>query len=118
MVALSVSISTSSSPRATSSPSALSQRMIVPSSIESDRRGMTISYTVSLLLVGERAAHAVGDPLDARDPELLQRSGVRDRGLVATDQQRRRIEGVEAVGHQAGDDRRAPAAVVRALLRD
>src|ERR1700759_4697539 len=41
MLALSVSISTSSSPLETSSPSDLSHLRIVPSSIESDRRGIT-----------------------------------------------------------------------------
>ena len=40
-VALSASISSSSSPRSTLSPSAFSQRTIVPSSIESESRGMT-----------------------------------------------------------------------------
>src|SRR4051812_17897345 len=43
MLALSVSISTSSSPRLTLSPSDLSHLRIVPSSIESDRRGMVTS---------------------------------------------------------------------------
>src|SRR5688500_4378287 len=43
MLALSVSISTSSSPRLTSSPSAFSHLRIVPSSIESDRRGIATS---------------------------------------------------------------------------
>src|ERR1700733_6375591 len=46
MLALSVSISTSSCPRATWSPSATSQRRIVPCSIESDSRGITISAAV------------------------------------------------------------------------
>ena len=43
MLALSVSISTSSSPRLTSSPSDFSHLRIVPSSIESDRRGIATS---------------------------------------------------------------------------
>src|SRR3954451_25055664 len=43
MLALSVSISTSSSPLATESPSDFSHLRIVPSSIESDRRGMETS---------------------------------------------------------------------------
>src|ERR687898_489672 len=43
MLALSVSISTSSSPRLTSSPSDFSHLRIVPSSMESDRRGMETS---------------------------------------------------------------------------
>src|SRR3954465_11979741 len=43
MLALSVSISTSSSPLDTSSPSDFSHLRIVPSSIESDRRGIATS---------------------------------------------------------------------------
>ena len=43
MFALSVSISTSSSPSATSSPTAFIHLRIVPSSIESERRGITTS---------------------------------------------------------------------------
>ena len=46
MLALSVSISTSSSPRLTSSPTDFSQRRIVPSSIESERRGMVTSAAI------------------------------------------------------------------------
>jgi hypothetical protein len=46
MFALSVSISTSSSPSFTSSPGDFSQRRIVPSSMESDRRGMTMSWAI------------------------------------------------------------------------
>ena len=45
MFALSVSISTSSSPTATSSPTDFIQPRTVPSSIESERRGMTMSAT-------------------------------------------------------------------------
>src|SRR4051795_5521062 len=54
MVALSVSISTSSSPWATSSPSDLSHLRIVPSSIESDRRGMATSGMSAMLSLGRR----------------------------------------------------------------
>ena len=43
MFALSVSISTSSSPSAISSPTCFSHCRIVPSSMESDSRGMTTS---------------------------------------------------------------------------
>src|ERR671932_1493779 len=42
MLALSVSISTSSSPRRTSSPSDFSHLRIVPSSMESERRGIAM----------------------------------------------------------------------------
>src|SRR3954453_13389616 len=49
MLALSVSISTSSSPADTSSPSDLSHLRIVPSSIESDRRGIATSAMAGVL---------------------------------------------------------------------
>jgi len=45
MFALSVSISTSSSPTATSSPDLLQPVRTVPSSIESERRGIAMSCT-------------------------------------------------------------------------
>src|SRR3954454_12549677 len=48
MLALSVSISTSSSPTAISSPTCFSQVRIVPSSIESESRGITTSLTGQL----------------------------------------------------------------------
>src|SRR3954451_24271620 len=54
MLALSVSISTSSSPRFTSSPSDLSHLRIVPSSIESDRRGIATSAMAAVLPDRER----------------------------------------------------------------
>ncbi len=57
-VALSVSISSSASPADTWSPSAFSQRTIVPSSIESARRGMTstiISVRTLFLWLGAGA---------------------------------------------------------------
>ena len=47
MFALSVSISTISCPFVTSSPSETSHFRIVPSSIESDRRGMVTSVAIS-----------------------------------------------------------------------
>jgi hypothetical protein len=50
IVALSVSISTTGSPATTVSPPARSQRTIVPSSIESDRRGIVISVIVAALM--------------------------------------------------------------------
>src|SRR4051812_46671206 len=68
MLALSVSISTSSSPLDTSSPSDLSHLRIVPSSIESDRRGIATSPMAAVLPRREReakhgaAAGALVDP--------------------------------------------------------
>ena len=47
MFALSVSISTSSSPTSTGSPTDLIQVRIVPSSIESESRGMTMSTLIA-----------------------------------------------------------------------
>ena len=49
IVALSVSISTRGWPRVTSAPSATSHFATVPSSIESERRGMTISAAKGVL---------------------------------------------------------------------
>src|SRR4051812_42209741 len=68
MLALSVSISTSSSPSDTSSPSDLSHFRIVPSSMESDRRGIATSAMNGVLPDRKRepkhgaAALAVVDP--------------------------------------------------------
>src|SRR5688500_1452131 len=63
MFALSVSISTSSSPRLTSSPSDFSHLRIVPSSIESDRRGMETSAMAG----GYSADWRTNSPVLARD---------------------------------------------------
>src|SRR3954453_20069715 len=60
MLALSVSISTSSSPRFTSSPSDLSHLRIVPSSIESDRRGIATSAMPGSVPLPGRKASARG----------------------------------------------------------
>src|SRR3954447_8215211 len=70
MFALSVSISTSSSPTATSSPTCFSQVRIVPSSIESERRGITTS------LMGQ--LHAYRLPLRSAGPSPLHRQGAAD----------------------------------------
>ena len=66
MLALSVSISTSSAPRSTCSPSAISQRRIVPCSIVSESRGMTTSAT---LLASGVAAPLIGL---ARSPDQVE----------------------------------------------
>ena len=62
MLALSVSISTSSSPLETSSPSDLSHLRIVPSSIESDRRGMATSDMAAVLPGGSVKRNTVPPP--------------------------------------------------------
>src|SRR3954466_2192705 len=76
MLALSVSISTSSSPLETSSPSDLSHLRIVPSSMESDRRGMATPDIAARL----RHRHLVC-PLDRRRPGAA-REPDRDRRLL------------------------------------
>src|SRR5215218_2953798 len=73
MLALSVSISTSSSPRLTSSPSDFSHLRIVPSSMESERRGIATSAMPgsvplpgplpSVCAGGRRGAARAGAPL-------------------------------------------------------
>src|SRR4051794_39223330 len=65
MFALSVSISTSSSPLATSSPSDLSHLRIVPSSIESDRRGIATSPIAAVLPGYKREAEDGSAPARA-----------------------------------------------------
>src|SRR3954467_14692403 len=69
MFALSVSISTSSSPLATSSPSDLSHLRIVPSSIESDRRGIATSPMAAVLPGWEREAEHRSAALAPADPD-------------------------------------------------
>src|SRR5882757_2988529 len=101
MFALSVSISTSSSPTATSSPTCFIQVRIVPSSIESDSRGMTISGIdlVASSNSGGKVEDAEGGP---RDPVLgrhrgqLQLLGVGQWHLRHPHPLDRRVEVVEA----------------------
>src|SRR3954453_22698425 len=76
MLALSVSISTSSSPFLTSSPSDFSHLRIVPSSIESDRRGMATSGMAPEELSGGGARGGAGPARRRRG----KRHGPRDRG--------------------------------------
>src|SRR5215212_1870661 len=88
MLALSVSISTSSSPRLTSSPSDFSHLRIVPSSIESDRRGIaTSAMPGSVPANGPGTASARGRGRAGRGPAWgAQRAlGLRLPGDVAAD---------------------------------
>src|SRR3954454_13421933 len=79
MLALSVSISTSSSPRFTSSPSDLSHLRIVPSSIESDRRGIATSAMPGSVPLRLQVAEGRDDRFDdlrlVRVGDLLERLG-------------------------------------------
>src|SRR5215211_3833769 len=113
MLALSVSISTSSSPRLTSSPSDLSHLRIVPSSIESDRRGIATSAMLGSVPLptlkasarggGRRAALQVAeggdDRLDdlrlVRVGDLLERLGVGHRQVRSRDARDGGVEVVE-----------------------
>src|SRR4051794_20181392 len=69
MFALSVSISTSSSPLETSSPSDFSHLRIVPSSIESDRRGIATSAMAAVLRGGQGEAEHGPPPVAVVDPD-------------------------------------------------
>src|SRR6266480_891250 len=97
MLALSVSISTSSSPRLTSSPSDFSHLRIVPSSMESDRRGIETSAIAGGYPsdVAKRCQHGLDDLRLVRVGDLLERLGVRHRQVGAGDARDRRVEEVE-----------------------
>src|SRR5688572_7369723 len=92
MFALSVSISAIGWPRFTSSPSATSHLRIVPSSIESDSRGIVISGTSELPEGRESGLYHV---LLVRERGLLERLGVRHRDVRAGYAHHRRVEPVE-----------------------
>src|SRR3954466_12816592 len=98
MLALSVSISTSSSPLETSSPSDFSHLRIVPSSIESERRGIATSALADRMPLSAPALLYAAQPPDGErdDP----REGEQRDDDVA-----------DAVEVQAGDP--APEAAVQ-----
>src|SRR5215218_2853781 len=73
MLALSVSISTSSSPRLTSSPSDFSHFRIVPSSIESDRRGIATSAMPVSVSGRRRIAASTRGQAGDLEPEAVDR---------------------------------------------
>src|SRR5215218_7731692 len=92
MLALSVSISAISWPFSTSSPSETIHFRIVPSSIESDRRGIVTSVAIELLQVAEgceRGVHLV------REGGLLEWLRVRHRHVGAGHARDGRVEVVE-----------------------
>src|SRR5829696_630163 len=97
MLALSVSISAISWPFSTSSPSETSHLRIVPSSIESDSRGMVISLAkrAVLLEIAERGYRRLDDVLGVRHRGLLERLGVRHRDVGAGYPLHRSVEVVE-----------------------
>src|SRR3954452_15095689 len=97
MLALSVSISTSSSPRVTSSPSDFSHFRIVPSSMESDSRGIATSGMAGSLVleVAEGGEHGRDHLRLVRVGDLLERLGVGHGQIGARDARDRRVEEVE-----------------------
>src|SRR4051794_13651736 len=101
MFALSVSISTSSSPTDTSSPTDLSHRRTVPSSMESESRGMTISATAAPLQRLECGADHV---LGVRDRGLLHSLRVRHVDVRPGHSLDRRIEVVERLALDQGGE--------------
>src|SRR5918992_3832297 len=117
MFALSVSISTSGGPRFPSPPSGTSHLSTVPSSIESDRRGMRTSEAngSSVLEGGERGVHHV---LLVRERRLLERLGVRHRHVPPSDPPPRRVEVVERLLLYQRGKVRADPAVGPALFDD
>src|SRR3954449_8210179 len=87
MLALSVSISTSSSPRDTSSPSDLSHLRIVPSSMESDKRGIATSAMAERYTSG-RGSNLQPTRVEARrELEIV----LREQVLVSQDVQARPV---------------------------
>src|SRR5206468_7477094 len=117
MLALSVSISTISWPRLTSSPSPTSHFRIVPSSIESESRGMTTSVAIGSDVAegGERRVH---DVLLVREGGLLEGLRVGHRHVGARDALDRRVEPVESLLLDQRREVGAHAAVRPALLHD
>src|SRR6188768_980759 len=115
MLALSVSISTSGSPRLTSPPSSTSHLSTVPSSMESERRGIVTSLAMLLLEVPEGGVHGV---LLVRERRLLEWLGVRHRDVGAGHALHGRVEPVEGLLLDQRREVRAHAAVGPALLDD
>src|ERR671937_854666 len=95
MLALSVSISTSGSPRFTSPPSCTSHCSTVPSSIESDSRGINTSVAMSQITEGRKRGR--DDMLLMGKCRLLQGFGVRHGHIGSCDPGYGRVEIVEGL---------------------
>src|ERR687895_1552456 len=120
MLALSVSISTSGSPRLTSPPSSTSHLSTVPSSIESDRRGIVTSLAIGSppLDVAEGGYGGLHHVLLMRECGLLERLGVRHRDVGTGHALHGGVEPVERLLLDQRSEVRANAAVRPALLDD
>src|SRR3954452_9143380 len=118
MLALSVSISTISWPFSTSSPSETIHFRIVPSSIESDRRGIvtSVAMSVGLLEVSEGCDRRLHDVLLVRERCLLERLRVGHQDVGAGHAGHRCVEVVERLLLDQRGQVRANAAVRPALL--
>src|SRR5215211_338403 len=120
MLALSVSISTSGSPRLTWPPCSTSHLSTVPSSIESDRRGIVTSVAMvgALLEISEGREHSLHHVLLMRHCGLLERLGVGHRRVGPGHPLHRRVEVVERLLLDERRQVRPDAAVRPALLDD
>src|SRR4051812_47345894 len=118
MFALSVSISTSGSPRFTSPPTSTSHLSTVPSSIESERRGIITSVALVLwcLEILEEGQAGLNHVLLVRERGLLERFGVRHWNICAGHPGHRRVKVVERLLLNQGREVCAHAAVRPALL--
>src|SRR2546423_12453083 len=125
MVALSVSISASTSPAANASPSCTSQRPMVPSSIVSESRGITSSSDMDPSsggsrdpALGQQAARGGLDLALERQRRELERLGVGHGHLSAANALDRGVEVVEAEAVDAGGQLGADSVGRPALLGD
>src|SRR5918992_701248 len=122
MLALSVSISTSGSPRLTSPPSSTSHLRTVPSSIESDRRGIVTSLAIGWgprsLDVSEGGDRGLPYVLFVRECGLFERLGIWHGNVGAGHALHRGVEPVERLLLDQRGEVGAHAAVRPALLDD
>src|ERR671915_403997 len=120
MLALSVSISTGGSPRLTSPPSSTSHLSTVPSSIESDRRGIVTSLAIgsSPLDVAEGGYSGLHHVLLVRECGLLERLGIGHGNVGACHALHGGVEPVERLLLDQRGEVGAHAAVRPTLLDD
>src|SRR5262249_4808793 len=113
-VTFSVSSSYSGSPLSTVSPSAFSQRTIVPDSMPCPRRGSLTSVAIPAHGALDRRQDVVG----VRHDELLHDRRERQRRELRTDALDRGVEPVEGLVLDDGGDLRAEAHLHDRLVRD